>query len=129
MIARLPGTLAHAALRYVGPSGRDAEWRYQRYGRGLLVPPRRTVSVGGGTAAGLCQPRSLVSASCGRGMVLLGHAGRDTATLTDGDAVLFRPGPDIAAALAAARGPGCPARLPPPGLTGVLDERRQLLAE
>src|SRR6266851_2819291 len=64
-----------------------------------------------------------------RRVVLLQHAGRDTAALTDCQAVLFRPGPDITAALTADCGPPGPARLCPPGLAGVLKIGRELLAE
>src|SRR5579859_1004786 len=72
----------------------------------------------------------VVSASAGRrGLVLLHHAGRDAPMLADRDALVFRPGPYIAAALPA--GPGTPrlAGLCPPGLAGVLDERHELLTE
>src|SRR5690348_1910434 len=72
-----------------------------------------------------CSP--LLSAA--RRAVLLQHAGRDAAALTDRDAVLLRPGPDIPGALTARRGPRWPPRLPPPGFAGVFDEWRELLAE
>ena len=74
--------------------------------------------------------RGVVSASAGRrGLVLLHHAGWDAPALTDRDAMVFRPGPDIAAALAAGPGTPRPAGLRPPGLAGMLDERHELLAE
>src|SRR5437764_4576141 len=44
----------------------------------------------------------LASASFG-GLVLLGHAGRDAPALTDRDAVVLGPGPDIGAAMTAGR--------------------------
>jgi hypothetical protein len=65
----------------------------------------------------------------GRGLVLLHHAGRDTSPFADGDAVIFRPGADIAAALAAGRAADRPMRLRSAPLAGMLDERRELLAE
>jgi hypothetical protein len=49
------------------------------------------------------------------GAVLLGHAGRKAAALTDRNAVFFRSGPDITRALPVAV---CPARRPP-GRAGV----------
>src|SRR5260370_41426291 len=67
------------------------------------------------------------SASVGGGLVLLRHARWDTPALIDRDAVALRPGPDISAALTAGGGTARPARLCPPGLAGVLDERPQLL--
>ena len=51
------------------------------------------------------------------------------AALTDRQAVLFRPGPDATQALAARRSPPGPAGLGTPGPAGVLEERRELLAE
>src|SRR2546430_6320840 len=79
------------------------------------------------TARARSRGRCVVSAVLARGVVLLHHARGDTAPLTDLDALVFRPGPDVAAALPAGRGP--PRAAAPPGLAGVLDERRQLLAE
>jgi hypothetical protein len=59
----------------------------------------------------------VVSASLGRrGCVLLNHAGRDTPALPNRDGVVFRPGPDIAAALAACRRTTRAAGLAPPGI-------------
>src|SRR5262249_53346928 len=81
------------------------------------------------SAAGPGQRPRGGSASAGRGLVLLYHARGDPPALTDRDAVVFRPGPDVTGALAARRGPAGPARLRAPGPAGVLDERRQLLAE
>jgi hypothetical protein len=66
-----------------------------------------------------------VLASVGRRVVLLQHAGRDAPALTDRQAVLFRPGPDITAALTVDCGPTAPARLCPPGLAGVLKIGRE----
>src|SRR5262249_39029846 len=68
------------------------------------------------------------SASLG-GLILRYHPGWDAPPLTDRDAMVLRPGPDIAAELTARRGAGRPAKLSPPGLAGVLDERCELLAE
>jgi hypothetical protein len=51
------------------------------------------------------------------------------AALTDRQAVLFRPGPDVTRALAARRSTPGPAGLGMPGPAGVLEERRELLAE
>src|SRR5579863_177449 len=68
-----------------------------------------------------------VPATCG--VVLLGHAGRDAAALTDRKAVLLRPGPDVTRALPAGPGPPGPAGLCPPGLAGVLEIGREQLAE
>lgn len=70
-----------------------------------------------------------VSASVGSCLVLLHHAGGDTPARTDRDAMVVRPSPDIAAALTAGGGLGRPVDLPAPGLAGMLDERRRLLAE
>src|SRR5579859_5928189 len=47
----------------------------------------------------------------------------------DRDALVFRPCPDIVAAFAARCAPYRPAALPPAGLTGMLDERREFLAQ
>ena len=71
----------------------------------------------------------LVSALFGGGLVLLHHAGGDTPTRTDRDAVVVGPGPDIAAALPARGSAARPPGLASPGLAGVLDERRQRLPE
>ena len=57
------------------------------------------------------------------------RAGRDTPTLADGDAMVFRPGPDIAAALAAGRAARRSVQLNSPRLAGMLEERCELLAE
>jgi len=54
-------------------------------------------------------------ASGRRGVVLLGHSGRDPAAAADGDAVVFRPGADVAGAPPARRGPGSPAGQSPAG--------------
>src|SRR5262249_23759004 len=71
----------------------------------------------------------LGSASFGRGLVLLHHARRDPPAIADRNAVVFRPRTDVAAALPAGRGPGSPANQSSAGLAGMLDERRELLAE
>src|SRR5580704_2583897 len=70
-----------------------------------------------------------VSAPVARGVVLLGHAGRDAAALTDRQAMLLRPGPDIARALPAGHSPAAPAAWCPSGFAGVLDIGREQLAE
>src|SRR5712692_3048790 len=69
------------------------------------------------------------STSLGGGLVLLDHAGGDPAAGADREAVVFGPRPDLAAALPAGRRPRRPARRPAARLAGVLDERRELLAE
>ena len=61
-------------------------------------------------------------------MVLLNDAGGDAPAGADRDALVFRPRPDIAAALRA-RGPPRPTALSPPGPAGMIDERGELLAE
>jgi hypothetical protein len=71
----------------------------------------------------------VVLAPVARGVVLLHHAGWDAPALIDRDAAVFRPGPDITAALTAGRGTPWPARWRPPGLAGVLEERGELLAK
>src|SRR5215467_7209637 len=43
--------------------------------------------------------------------------------------MVFRPGPDLPGALTTGHGTGRPGWLMPPGLAGMLDERRDLLAE
>src|SRR5579859_6192691 len=63
----------------------------------------------------------LGSAALARGLVLVHHAGRDPAALTDRQAMLFRPGPDITRTL--------PTRCGPPGAAGMLDVGRELLAQ
>src|SRR5689334_15399358 len=65
--------------------------------------------------------------SCG--LVPLHHAGRDAPALTDHDAVVFRPRPDVTAVLPAGLSTSRSARLRSPGLAGVLKVRRELLAE
>jgi hypothetical protein len=69
------------------------------------------------------------SVPCGPGLILLGHAGWDAATVADRDAVGLRPGADVCAVLPANRAPAGPAGQPPASLAGVLNERRELLAE
>ena len=64
-----------------------------------------------------------------RSLVLVHHVGRDSPALTNRDAVVFRPGPDVTAALTACRGTPRTAGLCPPDLAGILDERRRLLME
>ncbi len=65
----------------------------------LLVPGMETFCVGlvwaGWWVSGF------LSGSSGRGVVLLQHAGRNAPAFADRDTVLFRPGSDVAAALAA----------------------------
>src|SRR5216684_1555447 len=68
-------------------------------------------------------------APVGRRVVLLCQAGRDAAALTDRQALLLRPGPDVTAALTARCGPPGPAGRCPPGLAGVLKVGCELLAE
>jgi hypothetical protein len=63
------------------------------------------------------------------GPVLLSHAGRDSPAGADRDAVLFRPRPDLAAALPPGRRPAGPAGRPASRLMGVLDIGLALLAE
>jgi hypothetical protein len=87
------------------------------------------LSVCGRRCSHMSRPRCLPSASFCRGLVLLHHAGRNAAALTDRQAVVFRPGPDVTAALTARRGPPRAAGLGAAGLARVLDERRQLLPE
>jgi hypothetical protein len=60
-------------------------------------------------------------------VLLVDHAGRDAPALTDRQAVLLRPGPDVTAALTISRGPPGPTALRPPRLPGVLNIRRELL--
>src|SRR5258706_12131932 len=67
------------------------------------------------------------STSFGRGLVLRHHARREPPALTDRDAAVLRPHPDIAAALTGGGRPGRPAGQSPPGPACVLAERRQLL--
>src|SRR5690349_17704894 len=64
-----------------------------------------------------------------RGFVLLHHAGRDAAAFADRQAMLLRPGPDITRTLPAGRRPPGPAGRRLPGLPGVLDVRREQVAE
>src|SRR5260370_15821027 len=72
----------------------------------------------------------LVLTPAGRGVVvLLQHAGGDAPALTDRQAVLFRPNPDIAAALTVRCGPPGTARLGPPRLAGVLKIGCEVFAE
>src|SRR5215467_3473342 len=61
--------------------------------------------------AAVYQPRS---GSLSGGLVLLGHTRGDTSPVADRDALVFRPGPDVRAALTAGRGPPGPAPLPRP---------------
>src|SRR5262249_60077985 len=68
------------------------------------------------------------SASLG-GLILRYHPGWDAPPLTDRDAMVLRPGPDIAAELTARRGAGRPAKLSPPRLAGVPDQRGDLRPE
>jgi hypothetical protein len=65
----------------------------------------------------------------GGGLVLVNDAGEDAPALADRDALVLGPRTDVRAALAACHGPPGPAARSPPGLTGVVDERRELLTE
>src|ERR1700722_10494698 len=64
-----------------------------------------------------------------RGVVLRGHAGCDAAAVTDRDAVVSRPGPDIAASVPARGRMRRLSALATPRLTGMVHVRRDLLAE
>ena len=68
------------------------------------------------------------SASVRGSLILLQHAGGDTAASADLDAVGFRPRPDLATTLTACRSPQRPTSCHAVGLAGVLDERRELRA-
>ena len=70
-----------------------------------------------------------VSVSFAGSVVLLNDAGGDAPAGADSDALVFRPRPDIAAAVPAGRGPPRPAALSPPGLAGMIDERGELAAQ
>lgn len=63
------------------------------------------------------------------GFVLLSHVGGDTTAIADQDAVLSRPGPDIAAALTSRRVSRRSAALSTPRLTSMSNVRRELLAQ
>jgi hypothetical protein len=63
------------------------------------------------------------------GPVPLHHAGGDAPAGADRDALVFRPGPDVAAVLAAGCGRARPAPRCWSRLAGVLDKGRKLLAE
>src|SRR5690348_16821430 len=67
-------------------------------------------------------------ATAGR-MVLLDHSGGDAPPLTDRQTVLFRPDADITRALPVDHGPSRAARRCPPGPAGMLNVRRELLAQ
>jgi len=69
-----------------------------------------------------------VTRLCG-GLVLVSGARRDAPAVADRDAASFRPRPDTVAALPARHTPPAPAALPPPGLAGRADERRELTAQ
>ena len=78
--------------------------------------------------SGAARPWWLVLSFAGR-LILLHHTGRNAAALTDRQAVLLRPGPDITGALPTGRGPARPARLCSPRIAGVLYIGCELLAE
>src|SRR5262249_60552924 len=80
-----------------------------------------------------CEARPGLDSAASRsgrgGFVLLDNARRDAPALADRDALVFRPRPDIAAALTARCGTHRPAALPPSSPAGVLDVGRDLPAE
>jgi hypothetical protein len=72
---------------------------------------------------------SCLSVPFGGGVVLLHHAGGDAPALADCDALVLRPGPDIAAALTACRGPRRLTSWSPACFAGVADDGGELLAQ
>src|SRR5215472_2432332 len=111
------------------PAGLIAEPRHRRPrrvpGRLRIARPRRDVWA----PTLLGRPARPGFTGSWQGLVLLEHAGRDPPAVADRDAVGLRPRPDVAAALAAGRGPRRPASQSPAGLAVMLDERPELLAE
>ena len=84
-----------------------------------------------------CQPlkairarfASLALSARGAGLVPLGHARRDPATVDDGDAVSLSPGADFAVVLPTRRATASPPGQPRADRAGMLNERSELLAE
>jgi hypothetical protein len=102
---------------------------------GYLVAPSGislTVVTAGSAVRGPVRGRSCFGLAsrlrCG-GFVLLNNARRDAAALADRDALVFRPRPDVAAALTARCGTRRPAALSASGLSGMFDVGRDLPAE
>jgi hypothetical protein len=106
---------------------RQPPWRAGRAEQSPLLRSVRTAP-----SLGRAAPRS--SASCGlaatlRRLVLLDNAAGQSSVIGDGEAVLLRPGADLAAALPAGCRPDRAAHLPGPGRPGVLHEAAQLPAQ
>src|SRR5690348_6119243 len=128
---RRTGALRGASVQ---SSQNPPPWRKDLADSGQFSMPAGRTAVMAASEGAACtrvprDDREVVLAPVARRVVLLHHAGWDAPALTDHDAVVLRPGPDITAALTAGRGTPWPTRLRPPGLAGMLDERGELLAK